>query len=360
MPATTRRLSTAVAGPLLIVAACSGSFGTPSVAGPSAATDPSTGASPSAAPSATQDPSVAPSISASPSVTGLRTTSIRLDGEGPIDIALDGRTAWVIATDSGDLLAIDLDGGPARSFDVGPAGSHVILGGPDEVLVAKFDAGGGNPVVTVKPSTGAIGGVATGPLAGFDLASDGRVWALGTAGEIVLVDAGHDQVVGRSSIAVHPNEHLDAVTAGDAFWASSDTTGVRRLEAKGATTPRVTAEIETGGGIPLAVARGLVWGARPDELWGIDPKTNAVTVHVPLRGLDEILDLDVDEAGKHAWIAARKPGRVGVVVGVEIPSGRVLGEVPVSLPAGIAIGSDRVWATNYDGDELIGIVPPSA
>ena len=99
-----------------------------------------------------------------------------------------------------------------------------------------------------------------------------------------------------------------------------------------------------------------MWGARADQLWGIDPATNAVAQRVPLDGLIEILDLDV--AGERAWIAARKPGRVGVVVGIDLATGNVVGETPVSLPAGVVIAGDRVWATNYDGDELIGIDQP--
>jgi hypothetical protein len=285
----------------------------------------------------------------------LTTTSIALDGDGPIGLTVDGTTAWVITADGGELLAVDLTGAAAqRSFSVGPWGTHVLVGGPDEVLVARFDtAGTGQPLAIVDPGSGTVGGVATGPLAGFDLSSDGRLWNLGTEGEIVVVDAARTSVVGRTSIDVEPNEHLDAIAAGDAFFASSDTTPIRRL---GGAQPAVTATIETGGGIPLAYANGLVWGARADELWGIDPPLNAVAQRVPLDGLIEILDLDV--AGERAWIAARKPGRVGVVVGIDLATGNVVGETPVSLPAGVVIAGDRVWATNYDGDELIGIDQP--
>jgi len=289
-----------------------------------------------------------------PSPTGLATTAIPLAGDGPIGIAIDDGTAWVIAPDSGDLIRVDLATGANRAIPVGTGGSHVLVGGPDELLVARFDTGGsGDPLVVVDPATGATRGVATGPLAGFDLTADGRLWALGTQGEIVVVDPERTRVVGRTAIDVHPNEHLEGIAGGNAYWASSDTTNVRRLEGA---TPKVTAEIETGGGIPLAFADGILWGARADELWGIDPATNTVSRHVALTGLDEILDLDV--ASGRAWIAARKPGRIGTVVGVDLASGQVIGEVPVSLPAGVAIRDDRVWVTNYDGDELIGITAP--
>jgi hypothetical protein len=203
--------------------------------------------------------------------------------------------------------------------------------------------------------SGSIRGVDTGPLAGFDLTADGRLWALGTEGEIVVVDKAPTRVLARMSIPVHPNEHLDAVAGAGDFWASSDTTAIRRLSGA---KPAVTAEIETGGGIPQSFADGLVWGARADEPWGIDPATNAITKQLPLEGLIETLDLDV--ARDRAWIAARKPGRIGTVVGIDLASGRQVGEADVSLPAGVVVRGDRVWVTSYETDELIGIdaAPP--
>ena len=345
-------LSGLIAFVLVIAGACGAASSLPSGGPtPTRATASATSSRPAPTAAATADPATK-----TPSPAGLATTSIPLDGDGPIGITIDGGTAWVIAPDSGDLIRVDLAAGTSRAIPVGTGGSHVVVGGPKEVLVARFDAGGaGDHLVVVDPTTGATRGVATGPLAGMDLTADGRLWALGTAGEIVVVDPARSRVVGRTAIDVHPNEHLEGIAGGNAFWASSDTTGVRRLEGA---KPAVTAEIETGGGIPLVFADGILWGARADELWGIDPATNTVTKHVPLTGLIEILDLDV--ANGRAWIAARKPGRVGTVVGVDLATGRVLGEAPVSLPAGVAIRGDRVWVTNYDGDELIGITAPPA
>jgi hypothetical protein len=338
---------------LSLIAGCGATLasGSPVVpTGPAVDPTATTGAVSTPSPGATPGPT--------PTTPALPTRSIRLDGDGPIGMALDDDTAWVIAADGGELLAVDLTGGTAaQSFDVGPWGTHVVVGGPDEVLVARFDTGGvGEPLAIVDPTAPASGAVrylATGPLAGFDVADDGRLWGFGTLGEIVVVDEARGEVVGRSSIDVNPNEHLDAVAAAGAFWASSDTTAVRRLEGA---TPAVTATIDTGGGIPLDVDRGLVWGARAVELWAIDPASDTVAQRVPLDNVSEILDLDV--ADGRAWIAVRKPGRVGAVIGVDIATGAGIGEVPVSLPAAVAIDGDRVWVVNYDGDELIGFDQP--
>jgi outer membrane protein assembly factor BamB len=334
---------------LVIATGCGGSSGGSAVASTPASPPPSAG------PAGSPSPRPTPSPSPSRSTAGRLTTSaLALDGTGPIGLAIDRGTAWVTAPDSGDLLAVDLATGANRVYRVGPGGSHVLVTSPNEVLVARFDTGGvGEHLAVVAPESGAIRGVATGPLAGFDRTDDGRLWALGTEGEIVVVDEGRTRVLARTSIPVHPNEHLDAVAAAGDFWASSDTTAIRRLSGA---TPAVVAEIETGGGIPLVFANGLVWGARADELWGIDPATNAITKHVPLDGLIEILDLDI--SGDRAWIAARKPGRVGTVVGIDLTTGRRVGEADVSLPAGVVVAGDRVWVTSYETDELIGIEAP--
>ncbi len=332
---------------ILIAVGCGGSG-----AGSDPASGTPTTSSPSGQAAGSPTPPAAPSQTPAPS--RLATTPLKIDGKGPIGLAIDDGTAWVTTPDSGDLVAIDLATGKNRVFDVGPGGSHVLVAGPNEILVARFDTGGvGEHLAIVDPATGSIRGVDTGPLAGFDLTADGRLWALGTEGEIIVVDKARTRVLARTSIPVHPNEHLDAVAGAGDFWASSDTTAIRRLSGA---TPAVTAEIETGGGIPLAFADGIVWGARADELWGIDPATNAIAKHVPLEGLIEILDLDV--AGDRAWIAARKPGRVGTVVGIDLASGRQVGEADVSLPAGVVVSGDRVWVTSYETDELIGIDPP--
>ncbi len=151
-------------------------------------------------------------------------------------------------------------------------------------------------------------------------------------------------VIGSVQIAVDANTHMDLLAGGGVRWASSDATPIRRIAADAT----VAATIETGGGIPLAFADGLVWGARPDEMWAIDPATNTVTRRVALVDIDEILALDVASDGSEAWIAARRPGRVGTVVRIELPSGRVLAEFPVSLPAAVELTADRAWVTDYD------------
>jgi hypothetical protein len=314
--------------------------------------------SPGSSATATNEPAGSPSRSPGPSssepaIPVLPTTAVALDGDGPLGLDLDaeGGIAWLVAFDSGELIGVDIRGQSGqRTIAIGPGGSHVVAG-PDEVLVSRIEAGAsGEHLLIVDTAGGSVRGLVTPSLAGLDRGDDGRIWLFGNAGEVLVTDAAGGSIQGQTSIAVNDLEHLDAVFGAGAFWASSDTTAVRRLEGP---VPAVSAEIETGGGIPLAFADGLVWGARADELWAIDPATDTVSRRIPLEGLIEILDLDV--AGGEAWIAARRPGRVGTVVGVDLETGGVIGEAAVRLPAGVAIEGDVVWATDYEAGELVAI-----
>jgi len=65
-----------------------------------------------------------------------------------------------------------------------------------------------------------------------------------------------------------------------------------------------------------------------------------------------VLALDVD--GDDAWLAIRHPGPVGAVLRLDLATGDVVEEHPVSLPAAVKIASDRVWVASYLTNELIG------
>jgi hypothetical protein len=114
----------------------------------------------------------------------------------------------------------------------------------------------------------------------------------------------------------------------------------------------IAAEIETGGGIPLTGADGLIWGARADEIWAVDPATNKVSRHVPLVDVDEILAMDVGDG--EAWVAVRRPGRIGRVLAVELATGATTAEYAVSLPAAVELTAQTAWVTDYESDEVLG------
>jgi len=333
-------------GVLLAATGCGGTGPGPASSALSAGTNPSSAASPVATPMASPRQSAA----APPSASAGAPIRIRLSGSGPIGMAIAGRIGWVVATDSGHLISLDLSSGTEiAAIDIGPGASSVVIGDGDAVEVSRYDTGTtGEGIVVVSGRDHAVRGIATMALGGLAVGEAGTVWALEKAGNVLHVDPATGRILGRVAVDVDVNEHMEIVAGAGARWVSSDHTPVRRIAADAT----VAAVIETGGGIPLAFNGGLVWGARANELWGIDPKTNTITRHVPLVGIDEILALDV--SGTEAWIAARRPGRVGTVVRLELPGGRVVAEYPVSLPAGVELAPDRAWVTNYDASEVLG------
>jgi hypothetical protein len=291
----------------------------------------------------------APAGAAPSSATGP--IHLALGGNGPLGIDTVGDRAWVVLTDSGDLAEVDLSAGKVlRTIPIGPGGSQVVAtdGGP--IYVGRYDGGGGKGVGVLR-ADGTLDGFGVGAVGGLGL-EDGRLWVLQHDGTVALLDAATGATKGSTSIHVDQDAHMDLLAAAGAAWASGDRTPVRRI---GGPSPTVVADIETGGGIPLAYADDLVWGARPDELWAIDPTSNTVTRRIALENVDEILALDVDADAGEAWLAVRRPGRVGTVIAVDLTTEEVTSETRVSLPAGIRITPDRVWVTDYENDDLVGI-----
>jgi len=275
--------------------------------------------------------------------------TVDLTGQGPIGVVTAGGSGWVVLADSGHLAEVDLAAGAeVQSTVVGAGATHVAVDARG-IYVGRFEASGGREaLVVVERADGTVSGIPVGPLESVST-GDGTIWALEKTGTIDIIDATSRKLTRSTSVHIDPDAHAEAVPGAGSLWVSGDRTPVHRVDP---TAAQVTADIETGGGIPLAFSDGLLWGARADELWAIDPKTNSISRRVPLDDLIEILALDVD--GNDAWIAARRPGRIGTVVHLDVTSEEVTEQFTVSLPAGVAIENGRVWVTNYDTNELLG------
>jgi DNA-binding beta-propeller fold protein YncE len=301
-------------------------------------------------------PSVAPTPTpvATPGATPqAEIIHIPLSGRGPLGLVLDGDVAWTVAHDSGDLISIDLPTArETASFGIGSAGTHVVVDG-DEVFVGRYDPACIDECLTVvNPGDEEVSGIETGPLASIARADDGRLWALEQSGTVLLIDPTGGATLDFLKVQLAPNEHRELVPSPGTAWVGSDSTAVRRVTVTG-TELSVGAEIDPGGGIPFVFRDGLVWGARADELWAIDPAANDITERVALTELMEILALDVGDG--EAWIAARRPGVRGTVIRVDLETGQVLDEWAVRLPAAVAIAADRVWVTDAEAHELVGL-----
>jgi hypothetical protein len=340
------RVHAIVAGLLIIVMGCAGPQGTAPAGSSSAQGSPAIGVSATGPASAPPDATG----SARPSSTADAPVRLRLSGRGPIGMAIADGVGWVVATDSGHLISLDMaTATETAAIDIGAGGSSVVIGDDGTAYVSRYDTGStGEGILVVKGRDHAVSGIATMALGGLAAGEAGTVWALEKAGNVLHVDPAARRILDRVAVAVDTNEHMEIVAGAGARWVSSDHTPVRRIAADAT----VAAVIETGGGIPLDFADGLVWGARADELWAIDPRRNEVTRHVALEDVAEILALDVE--GDEAWLAVRRPGRVGAVVRLELPGGRVVAGHAVSLPAAVELAADRAWVTDYDTSEVLG------
>lgn len=277
---------------------------------------------------------------------------IALSGAAPDALGLDADTAWVLTGEGGTLLEVDLAvRAEVRSIDVGFGATHLALPVPGVAAVGRFDSSStGAFCLLVDLETGDVRPVQTGELGSLAGGDEGVVWALEKADRLVKIDAATGAVLGSTTAEVGENVHVEVRWAGDAAWVGSDGQPLVRVDGGNLDDHR-TIEVEEG--IPFLFEGGLLWGAGPSLLWALDPATGEITRRIALENLIEVLALDIE--GDEAWIAARHPGHVGTVLRLDLATGNVVDEIPIDLPAAVAIAPDRVWVASYSTNELIGI-----
>jgi glutamine cyclotransferase len=176
----------------------------------------------------------------------------------------------------------------------------------------------------------------------------GLVWAMDPRGTLLAIDPLRARVVSATTVPVNPAVHIGLVGDERALWLSSDTTALLKIDP---TAARVVASLDVGGGIPMTMAHGLVWGASPHHVWAVDPATNEVRVRLELANTIETLSLAV--TADVLWVGARRPGSVGVVLRVDLASGRLTGEAAVGLPARVLYAFEDVWVVDWDTNRLL-------
>ena len=247
-----------------------------------------------------------------------------------------------MATDSGRLVDIDLGSGASTPFEIGSSANWVKVLGRGRLVLSRYATASGRATLEILDMPrGHATPVSQDPIDGLDV-DDDAIWALEKTGTLLRVDQ-DGKIAGRVPVKIAANEHIDAVGFDDSAFASSDSTAVSRV---GGDPLKVEATVETGGGVPFVRDGALVWGARADGLWAIDPATDSVKLKIPLSDVSEVLDLDVE--GDDAWIAIRHPGRVGAVIRVDLTTGEQIDDVPVVLPAQVVIAGEKVWVTDYE------------
>jgi len=338
----------------LVFVACAARIDVPAtqvpVVGPSQTPLPTQARTPAQAPTPALTPgSAVPPTSGSPPPELVR---IPLSGDGPIDVEIIADEAWVLASDSAELIRVDLT--TQQEIDAQPAGSLptvLTIGHDGQALIGDIGASNGEHLLVLDPATGEIQRLqTTDEVASITTLGVNLVWVLETSGRLDHFDIPPGQVAYAASVQVTANQHMEVVADDDSLWASSDSGPVSRVLAVRAQFDQT---LDVGGGVPFLFHDGLVWGARPDELWSIDSATLTKKDAIPLADLIEVLAVDID--GTNAWITGRHPGYVGTVLRLDMTSAEVTGEWPVSLPASVKVHGDYAWVTSYDTDELIGI-----
>jgi hypothetical protein len=220
-------------------------------------------APPTTAPSTVSPSSGSPSPSPSPSAWAGASAStavkIRLDGQGPIGLDIAANRAWVIQTDSGGLVEVDLDTQQiTRTLDVPAGGSQVVAAEGDTVYVGRYTPdSSGRTIAIVDLRSGDVAGLSIEPIGGLGV-DRSAIWALQTSGKVSRIDRLSLELTGSVSVHVDSEAHMDALVGAGSVWVSGDRTPIHRISGS---KPRVVADVQTGGGIPLAFDHGLVWGA---------------------------------------------------------------------------------------------------
>jgi hypothetical protein len=285
----------------------------------------------------------------SATASALSRPSQRIDvADGPMGLDVSDGHAWVVASDSGQLYDVDLGTGKSRTEAIGPSANWIKVLDPSHLVLSRYATAAGRATLEILDlSSGGTAAAYQEPIEGLDVDGD-SIWALDKARTVLRI-VSNGKIVGQAKVKIAPNEHIDVVGFDDSAFASADSTAVSRV---GGDKLKLEATIETGGGVPFVRDGPLVWGARADSLWAIEPATDTVTLKIPLANVIEILDLDVE--GDDAWIAVRHPGRVGAVIRVDLATGEQTADVPVALPAQVVIAGEMVWVTDYDSGTLLG------
>lgn len=291
-------------------------------------------------------------VRASPSTppTLVPSASIRLSGSAASGVAAAGGWLWVTHFGASTLSQVDpRTNAEVAVVDVGPNGASVTAIG-SQVWIAQYTTRPEDARLTwTDPLTATVLGRLTLPHLCCEVAgAAGRVWAVDPRGALLAIDAAEGRVASRTPIAIDPAVHIGLVGDERALWVASDTTSLLRIDPARAA---VTASIDAGGGIPMALANDLVWGAGPHHVWAVDPVSNAVRVRLPIEDTIEILNLAV--SGDSLWIGARRPGHVGVVRRFDLATGRQTGEAAVALPARVLSAFERVWVADWETNRLL-------
>ncbi|HEY7282380.1 MAG TPA: hypothetical protein VID47_12390 [Actinomycetota bacterium] len=288
--------------------------------------------------------------SASPTPEELRPVAVvRLTGRSAAGLAVMGGSLWVSHFDGTAVSEVDMASNrEVRTVEVGRhPGSIAAMGG--RLFVTHYAVPKPERRIGVlDPADGTLDDTTpTGPLCCDLVAAGDALWTVAAGGDLLRVDRDlHVERAARTSADSH--FHIGVVSSGDAVWVASEHSDVERFDARTGTR---TTFVDAGGGIPVAEHGGMLWGARPDAIWGLDSRTGERRAVFPLADVSEILAGAI--AGTDLWLSVRDLAGTGEVLRIDTATGTVTGAAGVGLPTSMVVAGGSLWVTDWDAHSVV-------
>jgi sugar lactone lactonase YvrE len=279
---------------------------------------------------------------------------IPLSGTEAYGLTATADAVWAVLYQSEVLSRVDPETNEeVAAIDAGPGAASLLTVGNDVWLARYGGAGSSDPDVTIYRDGEAVSDLEAGELC-CDLTLLGdAVWGIDPAGSLVGMKRVGGAVVGRIRVPrLHFDIHTNVVAGGDSLWVSSDDTPLFRVDPG---TGMIADTVKTGGGVPFVEVDGLLWGAKPDELWAVDVEAAKVIRRIQLADSVEVISMAIDEGA--IWLGMRHVGVVGAVERLDPKTGEVLADIPVDVPARIVPAFGSVWVTDSGSGSLYRLDP---
>ena len=212
----------------------------------------------------------------------------------------------------------------------------------------------GSKLTRIDPASGDVLAEVTTRGLCCDLAvGAGRIWAIDPRGELMSIDPTRARIADRFPVPFDPDVHTNVVFGGGSVWIGSDGAALAQVDPR---TGNIERMVETHGGPPFLAKDGLVWGAAPDLIWGVEASTGEVVRSIPLEDSMEVISMGIGLGS--IWVGIRHPGYVGALLQIDPSNGRVTADLPnIDIPARIAIGFDSVRVTDSGSSNVFRVAP---
>ncbi len=278
--------------------------------------------------------------------------SIDIGGGEALGLAADSAHVWAVSFEGSSLVSVDPTTNEVSATVDLDDGAASALAVDDQIWVVAYAMAGGSSLTRVDGHTAEVTGTFPTDELCCDLSSDDQgLWAIDPNGAALRFDVESGELVERYEIDVDRNVHVNGVFAGGAYWYSSDTTPLSRLDPRSGAVDT----FDVGGGVPFLARDGLLWGASATEVWAVDDATGRVVETIAVPDSIEVISLEVT-AGD-VFVGMRHPGRRGAVLQLDRATGAEITEIDVDIPARMVIGFGSLWVTDSGGSLVYRLGP---